>query len=157
MKWPQPDVIRLGARKWKLRKQYVFYDELLHRLIVIPAGFIFDLASIPRALWTFISPADLGEIGALLHDWIYRHRGDIPYPLAPDSMVLDPKPYTRGEADDLFRRVMVHDNVKRRHRRAAFAAVRGVGWVKAWGGTEPVIEPVTPEELRDTSDLDKAA
>lgn len=145
-KWPQPDVIRLGTRKWKLRREYVFYDEELQRLIVIPAGFIYDLASVPRVVWSLISPLDLGEIGALLHDWIYRHAGRIPYPLRPDGMICNEEPYTRSEADDLFRRVMIHDQVKARHRRWAYTAVRVAGW-QAWGKTEPVIEPVTPEEM----------
>lgn len=39
--------------------------------IVVPAGFLTDLASIPRALWWFESPIDRSMAGAIIHDYLY--------------------------------------------------------------------------------------
>lgn len=45
------------------------------RMVVIPKEFDTDLASIPRALWPFMSPAYSAFIGpGILHDYLYRDR-----------------------------------------------------------------------------------
>ena len=113
----QPDIIRLSERRWKLRRTYVFKDRVRGRTIAIPAGFCCDLASVPRAVWLLISPSDLGEAAPLLHDWIYRHAGEIP----------GCEPYKRWEADDLFNEVMAADNVQTWKRRLARQAVQKFG------------------------------
>ena len=41
--------------------------------IVVPRGFIFDGASIPRCLWWFLSPIGLLLIPGLVHDYAYRY------------------------------------------------------------------------------------
>ena len=40
-------------------------------LLVIPAGFVCDLNSIPRLLWWASPPTDFPEAG-VVHDWAYR-------------------------------------------------------------------------------------
>ena len=42
------------------------------REIVIPEGFVFDGASVPRLLWGLLSPTGLLLIGGLVHDFGYR-------------------------------------------------------------------------------------
>ena len=40
--------------------------------ITVPAGYITDLASVPRAAWTFISPFDVAR-AAVIHDLLYEY------------------------------------------------------------------------------------
>ena len=60
------------VRHWKLEANWCFKfdngDE-----IIFPKGFIFDGASIPRPLWTFLSPVGLLLIPGLIHDYGYKY------------------------------------------------------------------------------------
>lgn len=113
----QPDIVRLSERRWLLRKAFVYKDRKRRRTVVVPSKFVCDLASVPRVVWWLISPSDLGEIGPLLHDWIYRHAGKI----------NGCEAYTREETDALFNEAMETDNVQPWKRKLAVAAV------KRWG------------------------
>lgn len=116
----EPDVVELrGQRGWCLRQNWSYQDG--PSAIRIPAGFICDLASVPRAVWAVLSPADLSESAALVHDWIYRHAGTLPGGLS----------YTRAESDRLFFRIMGEEGVSSWKRRAAYVAVRLFGH-SAW-------------------------
>jgi len=60
------------VRKWEVAENW----EYLHRyglVIVIPKGFIFDGASIPKALWSMMSPTGLLLLPGLIHDFAYRY------------------------------------------------------------------------------------
>ena len=39
--------------------------------IVVPSGFVSDLASVPRAMWAFIAPFDVAR-AAIVHDLLYK-------------------------------------------------------------------------------------
>lgn len=97
--------------------------ELLHEFryvtksgisIYVPAGFITDFASIPRAAWWLIgSPATgLYRKAAVPHDWIYR---------TADVNI------TRKEADNILLEIMVLRGVTLWRRRAIYTAVRLFG------------------------------
>jgi hypothetical protein len=94
-----------------------------HTIIRIPAGFSFDLASIPRVLWWLLAPNELGIAPPLAHDFLYQNRG----------VVTDPfdRVFTRREVDRLFRQLMGEEQVWWWRRWAAWAAVRAFGWL-AW-------------------------
>ncbi len=48
------------------------YRQLVERELIVPAGFVFDGASIPRVAWTLMpSKSDTAEEGCL-HDWAFR-------------------------------------------------------------------------------------
>lgn len=73
----QPLLQRLWAlltvtRQWKLTRDW-YYRLPNERIIIIPAGFVFDGASIPKPLWGFLSPVGLLLIGGLIHDFAYRY------------------------------------------------------------------------------------
>jgi len=93
------------------------------RVFRVPAGFCFDLASIPRPLRLFLQPNELGIAAPLAHDWLYRHQG----------LIEDPAPcvFTRREADMLLRLFADEDGVWWWRRWAAWLAVRLFGWF-AW-------------------------
>ena len=60
------------VRRWKLAEnwKYNLNDQIT---IIIPKGFEFDGASIPRLFWAFLSPVGLLLIPGLIHDFGYKH------------------------------------------------------------------------------------
>jgi hypothetical protein len=44
------------------------------RLITIPKGYIWDLASVPRLLWTICPPDSDAELAFLIHDYLYENQ-----------------------------------------------------------------------------------
>ena len=61
----------LGSRKWKITKD--FHYELNGIKYVIPKGFSFDGASVPKFLAQFLSPVGVLLIGGLVHDYGYKY------------------------------------------------------------------------------------
>ena len=62
-----------AKRTWCVAQDWVFELPLGGPRCVIPAGFIFDGASIPRIFWWFLSPTGLLLIPGLIHDFAYRY------------------------------------------------------------------------------------
>ena len=61
----------LGTRHWEIVKDFDFTLE--GKKYVIPAGFKFDGASIPKFLHMFLSPVGVLLIGGLVHDYGYKY------------------------------------------------------------------------------------
>lgn len=126
---PLPDhpvISHLGRKKWRLEQPYAYRDG--NHEITVPARFEFDLASIPRALWWLIGPFDLSVAAPLIHDFLYRYRGQ-----PPDGAIEPARTYRRKEADQLFRAIMKQEGVWWWRRAAAYRAVRlvgGIAWAK---------------------------
>jgi hypothetical protein len=97
----------VGGRRWRLEKVYVY------GMIQVPEGFVFDLASIPRALWWLISPFELSIVAPLIHDYLYLHGAK--------------QGYTRRQSDDLFLALMLGEGIAGWRRLAAWRAVRLFG------------------------------
>jgi hypothetical protein len=118
---PSPVLTYLvSEKKWRLEAAYGYRDGA--QLITVPDQFEFDLASIPRLFWWLIAPFELSIAAPLLHDFLYRYRGD-----PPAGLVEPPRSYNREEADRLFRRMMASEGVSRWRRAAAYRAVRWFG------------------------------
>jgi hypothetical protein len=43
-------------------------------VVVIPEGYIWDLASVPRLFWAIIPPDSDAEVAFLIHDYLYENR-----------------------------------------------------------------------------------
>lgn len=105
--------------------------------LVVPKGFEFDLASVPRIFWTFtgITPSRLRWAAPILHDLVYEHQGKLPlgsyFIHDGGKWVVSNIVWSRKSADRLFCRVMRDDGIPRFNRRMAYRAVRLGGWV-AW-------------------------
>ena len=56
----------LGVRRWEIVEDFFF--EVKGVEYVIPKGFTFDGASVPKFLATFLSPVGVLLIGGLVHD-----------------------------------------------------------------------------------------
>ena len=121
-----PLVTYLGDGRWRLERSYHFGDG--ETMITVPAGFEFDLSSVPRVFWSFIAPFELSIAAPLLHDFLYRYRGK---PLG--GAVTPPRTYTRAEADRLFREIMRVEGVSTWRRTLGYVATRVFGR-SAWRG-----------------------
>jgi Protein of unknown function (DUF1353) len=124
-----PPIVSYREGTWLLEAAYG-YDDGGTRLTV-PAGFRFDLASVPRLFWPLVAPFELSIAAPLLHDFLYRHAGAPPPPA-----VLPPRRYARRDADRLFRDVMAAEGVAAWRRHAAWAAARVLG-APSWGRPGP--------------------
>jgi hypothetical protein len=80
------------VRKWELAANWEYQLNPEDR-IILPEGFQFDGASIPRVLWAFLNPIGLLLIPGLIHDYGYRHRQL--WIIDEDSM--EAVPYMEGE------------------------------------------------------------
>ena len=59
------------SRKWRVVEDYEF--KVSGDKFIIPKGFVFDGASIPRIFWFVLSPTGLLLIPGLFHDYGYRY------------------------------------------------------------------------------------
>lgn len=114
-----------GRELWRLDEPYSVALEG-HR-ITIPAGFTFDLASVPRPLWWLIAPFELSIAAPLVHDFLYNNAG-----APPEGTVVPPRTYTRAQADRLFLLIMRREGVPAWRRKLAYLGTRLFGWL-SWG------------------------
>ena len=61
----------LGVRTWRITQN--FYFRMNNIDYVIPKGFTFDGASVPKFLASFLSPVGVLLIGGLVHDYAYKY------------------------------------------------------------------------------------
>jgi hypothetical protein len=135
----KPRVQVLGPSEFLLMEDYSYRwdvpsDEPITprtAILTAPAGFRFDMASVPRAVHAFIGRLDLGLRAPLFHDLLYHHGGRLPGRLyqwhIDGEWVNADAPWSRRDADRLFGRHMREDGVARWRRRAAYRAVRLFG------------------------------
>lgn len=57
-------------KKWKISKS-VTIELSTGEVITIPEGYVYDMSSVPRFLWSIISPFNDGLFGTLIHDYLY--------------------------------------------------------------------------------------
>lgn len=64
---------KLTGRRFQLTTPlvYVTHDDTT---LVVPAGFVTDLASIPRAFYISTPPIGDYDLPAVLHDWLYSEQ-----------------------------------------------------------------------------------
>jgi hypothetical protein len=116
--------------------RWAFLGEELR--LTVPEGFESDGASVPRLLWslTGIERDGVHRAAALLHDFLYKHAGEIPYGAQMILIGEEWSPYgsgwTRKDADKLFARVLRESGVGKVRRRLMYLGVRLGGW-RPWG------------------------
>jgi hypothetical protein len=114
-----------GRESWQLAREYCV-SSLGYR-VCIPAGYISDGASVPRALWWYAPPVGLYSAAALCHDWLYANKGVRP--------MLAPPVLSRATCDAIFRNLMLRAGVRPGKARAMWLAVRSFGWAP-WNRAE---------------------
>jgi len=120
----------LGVRHWEIAKD--FHYEINGKKYVIPAGFQFDGASIPKFLASFLSPVGVLLIGGLVHDYAYKYSALKPSNKKDSILLLDQK-----KADEIFRDINIEINGFYFLNYLAYYALRLGGFV-AWNGHRKV-------------------
>lgn len=123
-------LVREGA--WRLDAPFRWEEG--GTLLTVPAGWRFDLASVPRIFWTLIAPFELSLAAPLVHDFLYRTAG-----VPPPGTVEPHRTFTRAEADRIFCAIMARQGVAGWRLAAAYVAVRVAG-VLAWRRGERRLE-----------------
>lgn len=110
-----------GRTLWRLVEEFGFYWAPMELRIVAPAGFVGDLASVPRWAKAIVDDDDPDIVlGAVIHDWLYHRRG------ALGRVML-----TRAQADAVLRDGMRAVGAREWRVRLVYAAVR-LGGGAAW-------------------------
>ncbi|HCM2000516.1 TPA: DUF1353 domain-containing protein [Salmonella enterica subsp. salamae serovar [1],40:z35:e,n,x,z15] len=72
-KFTTPAILEMLAHyKWRVYEPFEFY--LINDnsdVINVPAGFVTDLASVPRIFWTLLPPDGKYAKAAIIHDYLY--------------------------------------------------------------------------------------
>ena len=90
---------------------WVVDEEYTRNGVSVPKGFVTDLASTPRMLWSIYPPFGKYLAGAIVHDYLY-------YIKSP-----------RREADISLRYILKQDGVGLITRWSFYVAVRAFGWI----------------------------
>ncbi|HAG2581977.1 TPA: DUF1353 domain-containing protein [Salmonella enterica] len=62
----------LGHYNWCVHEPFEFYlSDDNSDVISVPAGFVTDLASVPRIFWTLLPPDGKYAKAAIIHDYLY--------------------------------------------------------------------------------------
>ena len=119
----------LSTRNWVLTKDFVY--TINDKDYVIPAGFQFDGASIPKFLRTFFSPVGVLLVGGLVHDYAYKYEQLLEknQPLVSS----EDKKLTQKRADEIFRDINIEVNGFYTMNYLAYWSLRLGGFV-AWNG-----------------------
>ncbi len=132
----------LPVRKRGERRRYELMEDwkcdLLGRgfTFIIPAGFIFDGASIPRLFWNMLSPSGYLFLAGLLHDFIYKYKFAYIYSavesLDGDERRIIKEWFDQKRADQKFE-TLADKICEGAHlfTKAAYITLRGFGFV-AW-------------------------
>ena len=116
----------LGTRNWVILKDFKYTIDGAN--YVIPKGFSFDGASIPKFLRTFFSPVGVLLIGGLVHDYMYKYSACKPADKKGQLLLVDQK-----KADQIFRDINIEVNGFYFMNYLAYWSLRLGGFV-AWNG-----------------------
>tara|TARA_R110000782_G_scaffold243830_1_gene330593 strand:- start:858 stop:1448 length:591 start_codon:yes stop_codon:yes gene_type:complete len=116
----------LGVRTWEIAKDWNF--SLNGENYVIPKGFVFDGASVPKFLASWLSPTGVLLVGGLVHDYVYKYTV-----LLKKGKKETTSPMSQQEADALFRDIGIEQNGFHFLNKLAYWSLRIGGFV-AWNG-----------------------
>jgi len=102
-------VKKVGKMTWEVYEPLI-YERSVDDVITVPIGFVSDIASIPKPLWSILPPNGRYAKAAFLHDFLYFS-----------------KKRSRKECDFIFLEAMQVLGVSWLKRRIMFAAVRVFG------------------------------
>ena len=115
------------TRQWEIAEDWHY--ELNGDKFVVPNGFQFDGASVPKFLRTFLSPVGVLLMGGLVHDYAYKYASLKPSGTKKDQKIgygLDQK-----MSDELFRDICIEVNGFKVLNYLAYWSLRLVGFM-AW-------------------------
>ena len=115
-----------GVRTWEVADDWAF--KIGSTWYVIPQGFVFDGASIPKFLHTWLSPTGVLLMGGLVHDYAYKYATLLKSGKKKTMGTIDQK-----KADEIFRDINIEQNGFHFLNYLAYWALRIGGFV-AWNG-----------------------
>jgi hypothetical protein len=97
------------GKKWVVRKEFVYEIGSIGSgdKIITPEGFITDLASTPRVIWSIFPPFGIYLSATIIHDYLYWEQI-----------------YSRKETDDIFLEGMKVLQVSKFDRKTIYNSVR---------------------------------
>ena len=113
-----------GTRHWEVVKDFNY--SLDGKKYIIPKGFKFDGASVPKFLATFLSPVGVLLLGGLVHDYAYKYAALKPAVQKSSILSLNQK-----QADKIFRDINIEINGFYFLNYLAYWTLRLGGWF-AW-------------------------
>ena len=116
----------LSTRNWELVQDWKY--KIDGSEYVIPKGFQFDGASIPKFMRTFFSPVGVLLIGGLVHDYMYKYSA-LKSVQANGALLL----VNQKKADQIFRDINIEVNGFYFMNYLAYWSLRIGGFV-AWNG-----------------------
>ena len=119
-----------STRNWVITKDWKY--KIDGNEYVIPKGFQFDGASIPKFLRTFFSPVGVLLIGGLVHDYMYKYSALKSVQAKGALLLVDQK-----KADQIFRDINIEVNGFYFMNYLAYWSLRIGGFV-AWRGHRKV-------------------
>ena len=114
------------VRQWEIDKDWKF--SVNGEEYVIPKGFQFDGASVPKFLGAWLSPIGILLMGGLVHDYLYKYTV-----LLKANKRSTSETFNQKQADQLFRDINIEQNGIHVLNWAAYLALRAGGFV-AWNG-----------------------
>lgn len=116
------DSSRDGRGTWRLLASLGYSSDLIGQ-VTVPAGFVTDLASVPRLPVAFFLAGGLAHAAAVVHDWLYTtHQVD------------------RATADSVFREACQACGVSRWRAYLMWLGVRA-GGAGSWAADGPAQSP----------------
>ena len=116
----------LSTRNWVVTQDWKY--RMNGNEYIIPAGFQFDGASIPKFLRTFFSPVGVLLVGGLVHDYMYKYACLKRTDKKGSLLLVDQK-----RADQIFRDINIEVNGFYFMNYLAYWSLRIGGFV-AWNG-----------------------
>lgn len=125
-----------GIWRWmKSKRSWLLMEDFIYRDMIVPKGYIFDGASVPRILWSVLSPVGLLLIPSLFHDFIYDNgfylrivQEDWEGEKENSSLYVEVV-CTRAEADRIFYDLAYEVNGVHFADLIAYVGVRVGGWL----------------------------
>lgn len=115
----------MGVRLWEIAEDFEY--KLKGQEFIIPKGFIFDGASVPKFLAAWLSPTGVLLMGGLIHDYAYKYETL----LRKDGTKFGT--LNQKQADVIFRDINIEQNGFQFLNYLAYWALRIGGFV-AWNG-----------------------
>lgn len=120
--------LRDGRTLWALTEELVYWPSNEHIPIIVPRGFVTDLASIPRPLWSWLPPDGPWAKAAVIHDYLYYTQGKGVW-FCHDTTLQ--RTYSKDDADWILRDAQKDRNVGIVSRNLVWLGVHfggGNGW-----------------------------
>jgi hypothetical protein len=122
---------RDGRSLWGVERSLTYRTSIGgEATITVPAGFVTDLASIPRFASPALPPDGPWTKAAVIHDFLYATAGTGVWKGHASGLSV-PGYYTRAAADDILREAMADRGVDVARRNIIWAAVRA-GGARGW-------------------------